>query len=392
MLISADGGSWRPLARLPEPPPSAPAPATTPTIAPPVADYRPDTTYHPQVGPSGSGGVQVLPQGNPGSCAPTGIPSPTDFSAGVRGPQAREFDVVLSQLATAVYENRPAPPPGWSAVTDQALQDAGIADPAAWRAQYLHGGDELLSQNFHAEIYTDCNGNYVLSYRGTDGTPEDWMNNGRQGVGLQTEDDADKFSDLAADTAVEFERVFGALGADGEATNLAITGHSQGGGLASAGSLASGIPAVTFDASGLHPNTLERMGFTPEEARAMAEDGLIRRYSLQDDALTQLQESSPLALAAPDALGTQVVVQASGVQDLTLIGRGLDIETGLPSVVVHGLGALLEGADRLNVPLVGGVGSLARNLVSHSPELLTDAMIQQRPWEAGYVNPQDGGR
>lgn len=367
------------------PPPAPPEAANAPALQPLQGRHEPG--YHPQLGalsPAAPQGPQ--PQSQSPQCAPGGV-GPGELSALASGQQAQEFDVVLSQLATAVYGTRGAPPAGWTEVTDADLAARGIDDPAAWRAQYLDGGDQLTAQHFKAEIYQDCNGNFVLAYRGTDGSGTDWMNNFRQGAGFTTSDEIDKFSGLATRTAVEFERRFGTPDADGNATNLAITGHSQGGGLASVASLASGVPAVTFDASGIHPNTFDRLGIDPQAARDLAEGGLIRRYSMGDDLLTNFQENSPFALAAPDALGTQIVVDPDGVQDLTLVPRGLDAETGLSTPVAWVLGAGLEAADRLNVPVLGGVAGLVRGAVSHSPELLTEAMIQQQPWQPGYQNP-----
>ncbi|MEN1972353.1 Mbeg1-like protein [Luteimonas sp. MJ204] len=379
MRLDTDSASAVHLHRLRQAPPPATDAANAPAAQPLQGRHEP--AYHPQLS-------ALSPTAAP-QCAPGGV-GPGELSAVAGGQQAQEFDVVLSQLATAVYEGRPAPPAGWSAVTDADLAAAGIDDPAAWRAQYLDGGDQLVAQHFKAEVYRDCNGNFVLAYRGTDGSGADWMNNFRQGAGFTTSDQIDKFSGLATRTAVEFERRFGTMDADGNATNLAITGHSQGGGLASVAALASGVPAVTFDASGIHPNTLDRMGIDPQAARDMAEGGMIRRYSLGDDLLTNVQEGSPIALAAPDALGTQIVVKAEGVQDLTLVPRGLALETGLPTPVAIGLGAGLEALDRLNVPVLGDVAGLVRGAVSHSPELLTEAMIQQQPWEPGYRNPPQG--
>ena len=376
MRLDNDSLSPIQLRSLQAPPPVAEA-ANAPALQPLQGRHEP--AYHPQL-------AALAPAATPAQCGAGGV-GPGELSAVARGQPAQEFDVVLSQLATAVYEGRPAPPAGWTAVTDSDLAAAGIEDPAAWRAQYLDGGDQLTAQHFKAEIYRDCNGNFVLAYRGTDGSGADWMNNFRQGAGFTTSDEIDKFSGLATRTAVEFERRFGTPDADGNATNLAITGHSQGGGLASVASLASGVPAVTFDASGIHPNTLDRLGIDPQAARDLAEGGLIRRYSLDDDLLTNFQENSPFALAAPDALGTQIVVKAEGVQDATLVARGLDIETGLPTPIAWGLGLGLEALDRANVPVLGDVAGLVRGAVSHSPELLTEAMIQQQPWQPGYQNP-----
>lgn len=384
--LDNDSSAATPLRLQPLSPPPAAA-AEAPALQPLQGRHEP--AWHPQLAALVPANAAPATSQNP-QCAPGGV-GPGELSALASGQQAQEFDGVLSQLATAVYEGRPAPPAGWTAVTDADLAAHGIEDPAAWRAQYLDGGDQLAAQHFRAEIYRDCNGNFVLAYRGTDGSGADWMNNFRQGTGFTTSDGVDKFSDLATRTAVEFAQRFGTVDGDGNVTNLAITGHSQGGGLASVASLASGIPAVTFDASGIHPNTLDRLGIDPQAARDMAEGGLIRRYSLGDDLLTNFQENSPLALAAPDALGTKIVVEHSGVQDLTLVPRGLDLETGLPTPIAWGLGAGVEALDRLNVPVLGDIAGLVRGAVAHSPELLTEAMIQSQPWQEGYTNPSPEG-
>lgn len=375
----------------------------------------------PHVAPVVPQAPRKVPSGG-GASDPYALPPGQTLGQAASGKQAQPFDVTLSRLATAVYgSSRPGPPEPWHAVSDEDLRAHGVADPAAWRAQYLGGGTQTDAQHFKAEIYTDGNGNYVLSYRGTDGSGPDWGNNFKQGAGFETNAEIDKFSGLAANTAVEFAQRFGNDSAHPD--NLAITGHSQGGGLATVGSIASGVPAVTFDASGIHPNTWDRLGVDPQKARDIAENGQIRAYSLKDDLLTQTQESGPLGLLAPDALGTKIVVQPSGAQDAKTIEHGLEIETGMKPSIAGPLGAALEIAHRVPVPLLAGTGivlggvlggpiggliggplgglvggtigvagDLTRGAVSHSPELLTDAMIQQQPWQPGYRNPVDVGK
>ena len=66
--------------------------------------------------------------------------------------------------------------------------------------------------------------------------------------------------------------------------NVTITGHSLGGGLASIGSLASQIPAFTFDAAGLHPNSVAQYGGDIAQAQ-----DLIHAYHLNGDFLTRMQ-------------------------------------------------------------------------------------------------------
>ena len=373
------GRYWQPL------PPATPA-------APPLAlsasgPYRLEPSYHPQL----PGPLAPSPQ-PPG---PYALPPGSTLAETAGGTQAQPFDVTLSQLATAVYGTRGDPPPGWSAVSDQDLSARGIQDPQAWRLQFLGANDTVTSnsQEYRAEIYQDGNGNFVLSYRGTADGIDDWMNNFAQGTGFKT-DATDKFSETAVNTATEFAAVFGESGADGSPHNLAITGHSQGGGLATVGSLATGVPAVTFDASGIHPNTLARMGLAdPQQAREIAEGGQIRAYSLDSDLLTQTQEGGPLGLIAPDALGTRIVVSPGPVTEHTLAGRAAAVEfPGLPPAALAVLNTVAEAARHSPLPLVNGVGDLAYSALSHNPNVLTAAMIERQPWQPGYQNPSDFGK
>ncbi len=367
----------------PPPPPTTATPAQLPT-GPLPGPYRLEPSYHPQLP------VPSAPSQSPGG--PYALPPGSTLAQTVGGTQAQPFDVTMSQLATAVYGTRGDPPPGWSAVSDQDLSARGIQDPQAWRLQFLGANDTVAtnSQEYRAEIYQDGAGNFVLSYRGTAEGADDWMNNFEQGTGFKT-DPADKFSETAVNTATEFATVFGEPGADGTSSNLAITGHSQGGGLATVGSLATGIPAVTFDASGIHPNTLERMGFAdPQKARDIAEGGQIRAYSLDSDLLTQTQEGGPLGLLAPDALGTSIVVEPGPISEHTLLARAAAVEfPNLPPAALAALNAVGEAARHSPVPLFNGVGDLAYSALSHNPNVLTSAMIEQQPWQAGYENPSD---
>lgn len=380
-------------------PPVQPTTATTPTLPPPVqTGYRPETSYHPQLQAPGQ------TAGTPPSAAggTYGIPAGTTLSGVAGGTSAQPFDVTLSQLATAVYGTRGAPPEGWSAVSDAQLQELGVADPQAWRLQYLGANDsvETNAQEFRAEVYTDGEGNFVLSYRGTAEGADDWDNNFRQGLGYETRD-GDKFSVTAVNTAVEFARVFGD-GAGGNATNLAITGHSQGGGLASVGSLASGVPAVTFDASGIHPNTFDRLGIDPQRARDLAEGGQIRAYSLSSDALTQAQDSWVTGILAPDAIGTQIVVAPASADahnmftnygpiegfspgESALINAGVEAARHTPFLPINPVTGLVTGGVNL-------VGDVAYAAISHSPNALTAGMVEHQPWQPGYENPSSFGR
>lgn len=432
MMISDGGGVA--LRLPPRQDPSADTRLPVQACVPPPSQggYRPEPAYHPGIQAPGAGG------GTPPSATggEYGIPEGGTLGEAASGTPAQPFDVTLSQLATAVYGTRGAPPEGWTELSDQDLaarlgtpgQPASAEEVQDWRLTFLGFNDSVGSndQEFRAQVYTDGEGNYVLSYRGTSDENGDWDNNFRQGLGYETRD-GDKFSVTAANTGREFADVFGDGG--GNPTdpaghgNLAITGHSQGGGLATVGSIASGVPAVTFDASGIHPNTWDRLGIDPQAARDIAENGGIRAYSLSGDALTQAQDSWVTGVVAPDALGTQIVVEPARADEnnmfthygpmeldgmspeqIALLNAGVEATrdpltgTLLGAPIGVGVGTLLGGPLGGAVGLVAGpllttgAGHLAYSAISHSPNALTAAMIDREPWQAGYENPSSIGR
>ena len=174
----------------------------------------------------------------------------------------------MAGLAADVYrsaEHVGQPPPGWLRGSEhpELLRGAGVAWNNARIDQLLQPDDSA----FRAEIYLPDPRVFgpevkpVLSYKGSNGpvvfdeggrqvtresAPEDWMNNGRQGLGLQS-----NYYDRAMEVAVEFRN-------SGVGGNFEIVGHSLGGGMASAGSAITGVPATTFNAAGLHQATAQR--------------------------------------------------------------------------------------------------------------------------------------
>ena len=233
-------------------------------------------------------------------------------------------------------------------------------------------------------------GNYVLAFRGTQEGAADWMTNFAQGTGQVT----DEFDRLAPQAAQEFAQAFGERGVDADGnpayTNLAITGHSQGGGLATIASAITGIPAVTFDPSGIHDRTFERLGLDGDKFRQQAEDGQVRRYSMFEDALTQAQENWFSAPLAPDAIGHQIVVKPEGELSDRVIEYGLG-NLGVDEGAAGTITDIVEWLPNLPGPLGGigtGVRDLARAASSHEQQLMIDTMLQQEPWQDGYVNPE----
>lgn len=200
--------------------------------------------------------------------------------------------------------------------TEQALQDAGwnrLEPNADGNALVDAQGREipidpaLLStgNGFDAAIYQNDQGQYVVAYRGTDNwgltNPGDADDNGLQGLGFET----GQYSDAIA-LAQRAEQVFG----DG---NVVVTGHSLGGGLASAAALATGASGVTFNAAGLSNETLESLGFNPNAVRdSVADSGQLRRYIVNGDPLNGAQQDIPILpiipVSPPNALGHELRV------------------------------------------------------------------------------------
>ncbi len=209
--------------------------------------------------------------------------SMVSFSDSVAGTAQQPIDLELAQLAQDVYDVNGQGIDGWSRLDGDALRAAGI-DPST-----LEDSDSGL----RAAIYQNDEGETVLAFAGSNDGP-DWLNNLQQGIGMDAEQ-YDQATALARRAAVAF------------GDELVIVGHSLGGGLASAASLATGNSAVTFNAAGLSDNTIEDLGLVPDAARETAEAGQIRRYNIEGEILTWEQEDAfGDSWILPDALGHEV--------------------------------------------------------------------------------------
>jgi hypothetical protein len=208
------------------------------------------------------------------------------FADEVRGAGPKEIDLDLARLAQDVYrsdDRQRGEVAGWRALTDEEYRKVGI-DPA------LRSND---ASGFDAEIYTDGNGRYTLAYRGTD-AGKDWGANLGQGLGFETAQ-----YNQAIVLAKQARTAFG--------DELVITGHSLGGGLAAVGSAVADTPAVTFNAAGVNDRTLTRIGLDPGAFKQEAESGQVRRYAVDNEILTGLQERNLLTRhLMPDAVGHKI--------------------------------------------------------------------------------------
>ncbi|MDO5623874.1 MAG: hypothetical protein Q4G71_04210 [Pseudomonadota bacterium] len=226
-----------------------------------------------------------------------------------------------ARLSAHVYAPHNAAPAGWRNISDDraALAQAGLT-PELLR---------IPGSNFRAQVYlpdpevfgTDMKA--TLVFKGTNMTSlEDWRNNAHQAL-----DRHSPYYERAVEIGNELREA---------RVDIHIAGHSLGGGLASAAAAASGLPASTFNAAGLHANTVARYG-----GPAQSDTRQIDAWYVRGEGLNQVQEAPSttlfgralpldltdafgvwrsLAHALPDAAGRSIGVTGSALSPLTLHG------------------------------------------------------------------------
>jgi hypothetical protein len=128
---------------------------------------------------------------------------------------------------------------------------------------------------FGAALYKtkDSPSKYIVAFQGTEmKSGADWKNNFQQAIGAGS-----RQYQQAVDLAESVGDVYG--------NNVEFTGHSLGGGLASAASLATGRPATVFNAARLSDKTMQKLGSNPIEAKKLVEN-----YYVEGEILTGVQD------------------------------------------------------------------------------------------------------
>lgn len=146
-------------------------------------------------------------------------------------------------------------------------KDLGSYNPEEWEMNSTLDNPDLILEDpeddggsgFNSAIYQRPNNNggydYMYVTQGTDiFSTADWENNIEQGLGKPSK----QYS-----ISIENAKILAEM-AEEEGFNLTFSGHSLGGGMASANALATGYPAVTYNAAGLHPNIKEHYGLYKE--------------------------------------------------------------------------------------------------------------------------------
>ena len=218
-------------------------------------------------------------------------------------------------------------------MADYVYRDGGKL-PAGWNESNNNPAQKLLEEfnnigfvndGFYAEIYEKkCkNGitEYVLAFRGSENPlkdPRDWITNASQAMG----------SDIFRTQYKKANDLITALNTC-KNCSVSITGHSLGGGLASAAGLNAQVPTYTFNAAGVHENTIKDVVL----AKKVNEKKYIKAYYSNKDPLNYAQDNpaTTATVAGAASLAQQVVPGASA---LSAAGQYIGVASGTPEGLV----------------------------------------------------------
>lgn len=257
----------------------------------------------------------------------------------------RDYNALQSGLlaADAYHWTAPGavstPPVGWDRASELSAGEL---------ARYGISENMLRpdSSGFRAELYLpnadnpDSAATPVLAFKGTDpGRGEDWVNNFTQARGERTD-----YYDRAMSLAVEVS-----MATDGE---VSLTGHSLGGGMASAAAAVTGADATTFNSAGLHPDTAAQFVRAEGLGQPFDVSARVTAYQVEGDILTDLQSAGEHIppLRAEQLAG--FVRAAVGIADSPLGGWVVERQAG-DIGDVSGL-AHTTGGDFLQMPQAAG--------------------------------------
>lgn len=221
-------------------------------------------------------------------------------------------DIELARVSADVY-NEQSSVLGWTRLSDSLDQlPPALRRPELWRND---------NTDFRAGLYKEADelgGRVVLAYRGTVHT-EGWLTDGAQSNGVRTEQYA------AARRLAQLVR--SAYG-----SNVAVTGHSLNGGLASEASAVTGARGATFNPAGLDDESLHDTGHHASDAASRITD-----YHVATEVLSDLQSPVGRALLAPSSTLLHLGLAATGQ-----LGRPAGLRDLLPTTIPGPTGQHVE--------------------------------------------------
>ncbi len=285
----------------------------------------------------------------------------------------------MAGLADDVYRSAAHEPPvqlGWRRGSEhpELLRQAGVDWSDEQIREYLQPNDS----NFRAEIYLPDpsvlgpNVKPVIGYKGSNGpvmalddsgnpvlresAPEDWLNNGVQGVGLESD-----YYNRAMELANNLKR-------SRIEDKFEIVGHSLGGGLASAASAVTGIPATTINSAGLHANTA-------------------RRYAESNGLIVFDTQQTVTAIQIQGEVLTDVQVGVGQLSDFRRAQLGLVANMAADVSRLPGARERMEDLIAQSFPHSTRAQQDALGLIDHLAENSGNQILQRVPTAAGQVQP-----
>lgn len=200
---------------------------------------------------------------------------------------------------------------GWSEASPEQLSSLGLFPEDL----------TIPDSNFQAQVYMPDKNVFgpsakpVVVFRGSEMLKlDDWKNNVNQGL-----DKESAYYERAVQIGIKVSQ---------SGLPIETAGHSLGGGMSSATAKAANIEATTYNAAGLHPNTVARYG-VPEAKQGS--DTLIKGYRTEGDILTYVQEQNfILKHVMPDAVRDKSLdTTLPKTKSLTPLAIGAATATGL---------------------------------------------------------------
>lgn len=201
----------------------------------------------------------------------------------------------LALISRDVYEQSANPPPGFRVATSADLGAIG-----------LNPSDLTSTQSaFTARVYvrgTGADADFVVAFRGSTSALADWKSNARQAAGLSS----DHYN-----RALQIGQKLARSGNE----NVTITGHSLGGGMASAAAIASGREASTFNAAGLSNATIAA-ATAIRNANGGGAAGAVSAFYVRGEILSALQDGGDRVAGALIGSLFRAPFQGAAVADL----------------------------------------------------------------------------
>lgn len=233
--------------------------------------------------------------------------------------EAAQYVYSVDEFRRGVLDKLPKAPVGLDVLDTSLL-------PGLKGAKFMDPDSGFGSALFKSAI----NGETMLTYRGTNNAVtgvKDWLTNAGQGMGLETE---------------QYKQAMYLAKQVKEAISPppVIVGHSLGGGLASAGVGVTGLPGYTFNAAGLHANTLSRAGGADLAKTA----SLIKTQAVDGEVLTMAQTYGKALIPGLLSGAGALIGGTAGAVLGGVIGIAKLLEGGLPKA----------SGDMMALPAVGG--------------------------------------